>query len=258
MKQASIVDDENSRLLQKYLTYDEATVIAQTISQRSVTSALDALSASLQEYHRIVRHVIQQSSIPGVEQYELIAFKEDYGPTAFVCEWPGCDNIIRGFSSEADLASHQARHTQSLRCYEKDCPRNDVGFTTRISLKQHKRKMHPDLNMEPIPKRFHNKKSPMTHIPPGDMVSARGAQPNPAAFMAGMHPNQYGQVMQQMNPQLFHQQQQAQHQAQLMAAQNPALAAQMRQQQMMNQQRQQQILAQQQGIYGSMAGNGMP
>lgn len=51
----------------------------------------------------------------------------------------------------------------------------------------------------------------------GHMVSAAGGQPNPAAFMPGMHPgNPHGQAMHQMNPQMFqqHQQQQA-HQAQM-------------------------------------------
>ncbi|KAF7535698.1 hypothetical protein G7054_g5180 [Neopestalotiopsis clavispora] len=157
------VADENFQLLHKYLDADETTIITHIINnqekqpmtqEQTVTSTVDAHSARLQDYHRTVRHVIEQSSIHGVEQYDLIAFKEDYGPSAFVCDWPGCDRMLRGYPSQRQLSSHQARHTQNLRCYDENCSYNDVGFPTETSLKNHKRKMHPGPGMEPIPKRL--------------------------------------------------------------------------------------------------------
>lgn len=67
--------------------------------------------------------------------------------------------MLRGFPSESQRSSHQAQHTQRLQCYEKDCLRNDIGFPTERSLKNHKKRMHADSNTEPIPKRLEDVES---------------------------------------------------------------------------------------------------
>jgi hypothetical protein len=77
--------------------------------------------------------------------------------------------------------------------------------------------VHPGHPM--APGMAHNPSQPGAQLgmPPqmaGQMVSAPGGQPNPAAFMGGMHPgNPHAQAMQHINPHMF-QQQQAQQQAQ--------------------------------------------
>ncbi|KAI0123226.1 hypothetical protein BJ170DRAFT_641233 [Xylariales sp. AK1849] len=184
MDSVSIKTDEDSSLLQRFLTVDEAAVITQTIDRakqlqsqgtKPVAAKLDTPSASLQEYRRALHHIVQQDSILGVEQDELIAFKEDYKPTAFVCDRQGCNRSLRGYSSKEKLASHRERHTKSLRCYERDCKYNDVGFSTGTKLKNHKQKMHPGLTLVPILEEFPRETSPTMHSTGSDQQAGAAA-----------------------------------------------------------------------------------
>ncbi|ETS82746.1 hypothetical protein PFICI_04622 [Pestalotiopsis fici W106-1] len=184
MDSVPIKTDEDSSLLQRFLTVDEAAVITQTMERakqlqsqgtKPVTAKLDTPSASLQEYRRALHHIVRQDSMLGIEQDELIAFKEDYKPTAFVCDRQGCNRSLRGYSSKEKLASHRERHTQSLRCYERDCQYNDVGFSTGTKLKNHKQKMHPGPTLVPILEEFPRETSPMMHSTGGDQQAGAAA-----------------------------------------------------------------------------------
>ncbi|KAI1291072.1 hypothetical protein F5Y03DRAFT_377684 [Xylaria venustula] len=114
------------------------------------------------KYHSMVQHILKQKSLPGVSQLDLISFKEDYGPTAFVCQVAGCERSLIGFPSESQLRDHAHRHSKSLKCYEKDCAYNDIGFTSERSLKSHKRKLHFTGERKVIPKRINTKSVPIT------------------------------------------------------------------------------------------------
>jgi hypothetical protein len=129
------------------------------------------LTPLLSKYHDITRHILKQSSLSGASQLDLINFKEEYGPTAFVCQEPGCYRSLVGFPSERQLRDHADGHNKSLRCYEKDCTYNDVGFLTGRSLTSHKRKMHPTEQPKVIPKRLSSTNSSSEVIATDETVS---------------------------------------------------------------------------------------
>ena len=128
-----------------------------------------------------------------MSQLDLIRFKEDYGQTAFVCQVAGCDRSLIGFPSESQLRDHAHRHSKSLKCYEKDCAYNDIGFTTERSLKNHKRKLHPIGEQKVIPKRINSGAVPPTaNVPvsaPQAALAPVAAPPIEQMNFTGMAPN---------------------------------------------------------------------
>lgn len=98
-----------------------------------------------QQYRDGVIHLVSQKSFPGLSQQDLVVFKEEFGPTAFVCHFRGCERSLVGFPTATALKDHEARHSGLLRCLEPGCSYNkDVGFTTLSQVKKHKRKAHPE------------------------------------------------------------------------------------------------------------------
>ncbi|KAF7551161.1 hypothetical protein G7Z17_g5206 [Cylindrodendrum hubeiense] len=83
-----------------------------------------------------------QNSCPGLSQDELVAFKEEYGPSAFVCGIRGCDRSVVGYASANRLEDHEARHQDALKCSELSCTYNQIGFSSSKQLREHKRKRH--------------------------------------------------------------------------------------------------------------------
>lgn len=96
-------------------------------------------------YQAVVEQLLRATTSAGLPranltEAKLIAFKTQFGSTAFVCPVKGC---IRGFSSEAELNDHKTqRHKRRLKCYQGRCIYNDVGFANAGSLHQHVKKVH--------------------------------------------------------------------------------------------------------------------
>lgn len=91
-------------------------------------------------YQAVVELLLTEGTSFGLNEAELIAFKAQFGGTAFICPVKGC---IQAFASEPELNHHKIqRHKQRLRCYEGKCTHNDVGFANTASLQQHVRKVH--------------------------------------------------------------------------------------------------------------------
>lgn len=98
--------------------------------------------------------LLEQNSVYGLDDTELLAFKEEYRPSAFICRSFGCAKSVMGFSSKHLLSTHESLHTQSLRCYQSGCSYNDVGFTNENSLRSHMKNRHQAPEPSPIPKRL--------------------------------------------------------------------------------------------------------
>lgn len=91
-------------------------------------------------YQAVVELLLRAGTSVGLTEAELIAFKAQFGGTAFVCPIKGC---IQAFASEPELNNHKTqRHKQRLRCYQGNCTYNDVGFANTASLQQHVRNVH--------------------------------------------------------------------------------------------------------------------
>ncbi|UQC74164.1 NACHT domain-containing protein [Colletotrichum lupini] len=91
---------------------------------------------------------------PGLLAKNFIAFKEEYGPSAFVCPIYGCDKAVAGYSSILQLKDHSMRHQEKLRCFNQDCFYNDVGFNSSRQLKDHERRCHPSPSPPSIPQQI--------------------------------------------------------------------------------------------------------
>jgi hypothetical protein len=110
-----------------------------------------------------------QTHVDGISQQELMAFQEEFGPTAFVCDFRRCERATFGFSSKARLVDHRARHDGILKCPVQGCAYNDVGFTTIKSLRGHQRNRHGGAEIKRVPKRFrqtlHEEANTWSHVP---------------------------------------------------------------------------------------------
>ena len=105
-------------------------------------------------YQQHVQHLSQNDSCRGLSQEELLAFRSDYGPTAFVCPIRRCGRFRSGYSSAAKLEDHKkARHGEALKCYWEGCTYNDVGYPSVRSLQDHQRRHHrkPDTELRRVP-----------------------------------------------------------------------------------------------------------
>ncbi|KAK7960375.1 Vegetative incompatibility protein HET-E-1 [Apiospora saccharicola] len=117
-------------------------------------STQPALVRSSRLYRRILRSLVVKKTVTGLPDAVFLAFKKEYGPTAFMCGTTGCEKAVSGFSSRELLRGHEARHVQPLRCFEPGCGFNDVGFRTPKELRNHARKRHPSSAEAPVPKRL--------------------------------------------------------------------------------------------------------
>lgn len=112
------------------------------------------LSSVRTRYHTYVVDLLTGRSYPGLLVKDFIAFKEEYGPSAFVCPIYGCEKAVFGCSSTLQLKVHSTRHREKLRCFEQDCFYNDVGFASLRQLKDHQRRCHPSAPLPSIPQQI--------------------------------------------------------------------------------------------------------
>ncbi|KAF4445870.1 NACHT domain-containing protein [Fusarium austroafricanum] len=112
------------------------------------------------EYHKAVLYLMAQESCTGLTLEELMVFKEEFGPTAFVCDVRGCERSLVGYSNANALKDHEARHRGQLKCVESRCLYNDIGFSSLKQLRNHKRKRHPSPVEADIPQKIQRKESP--------------------------------------------------------------------------------------------------
>ncbi|KAK1728107.1 uncharacterized protein BDZ83DRAFT_149704 [Colletotrichum acutatum] len=112
------------------------------------------LSSVRTKYHTYVIDLLREVNCPGLWAEDLIAFKEEYGPSAFVCPVYGCDKAVVGFSSASQLTSHSTRHQEKPRCLKQDCFYNDVGFPSPRHLREHQRRCHPPPPPPSIPRQI--------------------------------------------------------------------------------------------------------
>lgn len=84
--------------------------------------------------------LLRSTTCDGLTKADLIAFKANFGGTAFACPVKGCG---LGFCSETELNNHKAqRHKPRLKCYQGMCIHNDVGFANASRLHQHVKQVH--------------------------------------------------------------------------------------------------------------------
>lgn len=112
------------------------------------------LSSVRIKYHTYVIDLLGKTDCPGLRAEDLIAFKQEYGPSAFVCPVYGCDKAVYGYSSASHLTSHSTRHQNKLRCLKQDCFYNDIGFTSSRHLREHQRRCHPPQSPPSIPRQI--------------------------------------------------------------------------------------------------------
>lgn len=106
----------------------------------AVDSDTTLFSAADSSYQALVEFLLGSTASSCLTELELLAFKAQFGGTAFVCPVKGC---ARGFASAAELKDHKNhRHKQRLRCYEGKCVHNNVGFASTSSLQQHVTRVH--------------------------------------------------------------------------------------------------------------------
>ncbi|KAI0521714.1 hypothetical protein F5B22DRAFT_662043 [Xylaria bambusicola] len=153
-------DDLDPRLT-TIISREEAALIRQSWpmkQQEALTSDQHSqpqhLHEAVKHYHETVHFLMSQGQVHGILQQELLGFKEEFGPTAFVCNHHGCERVAVGFSSKAELADHQAHHNGDLKCSVHGCAYNDVGFRTTKDLQAHRRKRHGAALTKRVPKRF--------------------------------------------------------------------------------------------------------
>ncbi|KAF2963927.1 hypothetical protein GQX73_g9643 [Xylaria multiplex] len=113
------------------------------------------LHQALKTYNETVQFVMGQPNVDGISQGDLLAFKEEFGLTAFVCDVRGCERATLGFSSKADLTNHKALHDGTLKCIVHGCAYSEhVGFKSTKDLQGHLRKRHRTEEIRRVPKRF--------------------------------------------------------------------------------------------------------
>ncbi|KAK1463567.1 hypothetical protein CCUS01_08254 [Colletotrichum cuscutae] len=111
-------------------------------------------SVGITRYHTCVIELLTESNFPSLLAEDFIAFKEEYGPSAFVCSVYGCDRAVVGCSSDEQLKVHLTRHQEKPRCFKQDCFYNDVGFNSQKQLKDHQRRCHPSPPLPSIPRQI--------------------------------------------------------------------------------------------------------
>jgi hypothetical protein len=94
-------------------------------------------------------------SCVGLTSEELMVFRQDFGPTAFVCDVRGCTRSLVGFSNVNLLKDHQVRCYGQLKCLVANCSYNDIGFSSLRQLREHKKRIHSAPIERHIPKNLH-------------------------------------------------------------------------------------------------------
>ncbi|KAG4295211.1 hypothetical protein FPRO06_01795 [Fusarium proliferatum] len=109
------------------------------------SSTLDPtlFSAIRETYHQGVIHLVIQDHSRDLSKEDLMVFKEEFGPTAFVCHVRDCYRSLMGYSTLAGLKDHEIQHRGLLKCTKAKCSFNDIGFPSYRKLKDHQRKHHP-------------------------------------------------------------------------------------------------------------------
>lgn len=135
-----------------------------TISDvQAVDSDTTLFSLANANYQQVIELLLRATTCAGLTEANLIAFKTQFGATAFVCPVKGC---VSRFCSETELNDHKTRrHKQRLRCYQGHCTRNDVGFASMASLRQHVKRVHTKETPR-IPKALKRRKMIEDHEPP--------------------------------------------------------------------------------------------
>ncbi|KAK6713562.1 hypothetical protein SNK04_004527 [Fusarium graminearum] len=69
-------------------------------------------------------------------------FKYLHGPVRYKCPKIHCQKFFDGFSSNAELEKHAARHDRPFRCIYKYCASHTIGFASQKDLQKHNRTDH--------------------------------------------------------------------------------------------------------------------
>ena len=109
-------------------------------------------SRILDSYHSKVRYLLKIQSHPLLQREVILAFRQTYGTSAFVCHFQGCERANNGFASERDLAHHKAKHTARLICCKPGCAYKDIGFSSTRALINHTKRHHSINTVPPLPR----------------------------------------------------------------------------------------------------------
>ncbi|KAF5724312.1 NACHT domain-containing protein [Fusarium mundagurra] len=149
------------------------------------SSTLDPtlFSAIRETYHQGVIHLVTQDDCQDLSKEDLMVFKEEFGPTAYVCHVRDCYRSLIGYSTTAGLKDHEIQHRGLLKCTIAKCPFNDIGFPSYRKLKDHQRNHHPTHSQIKVPRQIRRE-------PPTDPGANGAAAGNRAAATAGGQPQQ--------------------------------------------------------------------
>ncbi|KAF5986953.1 NACHT domain-containing protein [Fusarium bulbicola] len=142
------------RRLGCFETFPDATaLLASCISYKQAvkgmkeppSSTLDPtlFSAIRETYHQGVIHLVTQDDCQDLSKEDLMVFKKEFGPTAFVCHVRDCYRSLIGYPTTAGLKDHEIQHRGLLKCTKAKCSFNDIGFPSYRKLRDHQRKHHP-------------------------------------------------------------------------------------------------------------------
>lgn len=164
------------------------------------------LFSSVREaYHNGVVHLLGQNSCSGLSQEDLVAFKDEFGPSAFVCHIHRCNRSVVGYASASLLRDHEARHQGTLKCPVSSCLYG-LDFTSSKQLKAHMRKRHPAPGATETPSRIRREiptAATMDQLQPGIVQAQIGQPPAMPPHGFTVTPQELAQVRSQ-KPQFAH------------------------------------------------------
>jgi hypothetical protein len=103
-------------------------------------------SAARHYYQLTTEYLLKDQVVlnfPGLDGNYLLAFREIYGCSAFVCRYLHCALSTVGFDSLVQRDRHESQHRRRFRCSHSSCPSFIIGFASRPLLNRHNGKWHP-------------------------------------------------------------------------------------------------------------------
>ncbi|KAH7193954.1 uncharacterized protein B0J16DRAFT_395986 [Fusarium flagelliforme] len=128
------------------------------------------LAQPMRTYQSITEFLMRKSSVDGISTATLLAFKEQQGAGAFLCDIRGCQHAVIGFPSKEKRENHRQLHFQDLKCYAVNCTYSDVGFKTERSLKAHRKRYHEAAESDQLQKRLRRVANALPEVSHQDLL----------------------------------------------------------------------------------------
>ena len=93
------------------------------------------------EYQKRVEFLLAAASFPGLPPDQLVTFKLRHATCAFICRFPGCKSLAKGYPTPDARAQHEKTHAPPLVCPHSGCTYK-LGFGSAQSLNRHVKRDH--------------------------------------------------------------------------------------------------------------------